>query len=65
VTHGETGFLTSVGDRANLARLAHKLLEDPAMRTRFGQAGRERVAAEFSVERMVAAHAELYRRLLG
>ncbi len=65
VIHGETGFLTSVGDRANLARFAHKLLEDPAMRTRFGAAGRERVEIEFSVQRMVAAHAELYRRLLG
>jgi glycosyltransferase involved in cell wall biosynthesis len=65
VVHGETGFLASVGDRANLARLAHKLLEDPAMRAKFGAAGRERVATEFSVERMVTAHAELYRRLLG
>ncbi len=65
VTHGETGFLTSVGDRANLARYAHKLLEDPTLRMRLGEAGRERITRDFSVERMVAAHAELYRRLLG
>lgn len=65
VAHGETGFLTSVGDRAALARFAHKLLEDPQMRAQFGEAGRQRVARDFSVERMVAAHAELYRRLLG
>lgn len=64
VVHGETGFLTTVGDRANLARFAHKLLEDPQMRARFGEAGRQRIVQEFSVERMVAAHAALYRRLL-
>jgi glycosyltransferase involved in cell wall biosynthesis len=65
VVHGETGFLTAVGDRANLARFANKLLDDPALRTRLGEAGRERIAANFGVDRMVAAHAELYHRLLG
>jgi glycosyltransferase involved in cell wall biosynthesis len=48
-----------------LARLAYKILEDPQLRARLGAAGRERVLGEFSVQKMVDAHAALYRELLG
>ncbi|REK08267.1 MAG: glycosyltransferase [Planctomycetota bacterium] len=65
VEHGQTGFLVSVGDRAALARYAHKILEDRELRDRLGQAGRDRVLHDFSVEKMVGAHAALYRELLG
>lgn len=65
VVHGETGFLVPVGDRAGLARFAYKILEDPELRARLGAAGRERVLGEFSVQKMVDAHAALYRELLG
>jgi glycosyltransferase involved in cell wall biosynthesis len=65
VTHGVNGFLTPVGDRAGLARFAHKILEDPALRRRLGEAGRQRVLTEFSVERMIAKHIALYREILG
>jgi glycosyltransferase involved in cell wall biosynthesis len=65
VTPGVSGFLVSVGDRSGLARLAHKILEDPALRERLGEAGRQRILAEFSVEAMVAKHVALYRELLA
>jgi glycosyltransferase involved in cell wall biosynthesis len=65
VVHQQTGYLVPLGDRAGYARWAQKILEDPALRERLGCAGRRRVAAEFSVETMVAKHAALYRELLG
>ncbi|MEX0675524.1 MAG: glycosyltransferase [Pirellulales bacterium] len=65
VVHGQTGFLVPVGDRAGLARYAHKILEDPELRRRLGAAGRQRILAEFTVESMVRKHAALYRELLG
>jgi glycosyltransferase involved in cell wall biosynthesis len=65
VTHGESGFLVPVGDRAGLARYAQKILEDAALRQRLGEAGRQRILADFSIEAMVAKHAALYRELLA
>ena len=65
VTPGESGFLVPIGDRAGLARFAHKILEDPALRQRLGEAGRQRILADFSVESMIAKHVTLYRELLG
>lgn len=60
-----TGYLVPVGDRAELARCANKLLDDPQLRQQMGRAGRERVAAHYSVEQMVSRFAELYRDLLS
>ena len=64
VVSGETGYLVPLGDRAALARWGYKLLEDPALRERLGRAAQQRIAT-FTVERMVAAHAALYREILG
>lgn len=61
----QTGYLIPVGDRFEFARRTHWLLEDEGLRRRLGQAGRLRVATEFTVERMVARHAELYQELCG
>lgn len=65
VVSGETGYLVRVGDRATFARYAEKILNDAELAARLGTAGRKRIAAEFTVEKMVERHAELYRTLLG
>jgi glycosyltransferase involved in cell wall biosynthesis len=65
VLHGQTGFLVQVGDRAGFSRYAYKILEDPELARRLGDAGRERVVSHFSIEAMVHKHAALYRELLG
>ncbi|HEX5446474.1 MAG TPA: glycosyltransferase [Pirellulales bacterium] len=65
VLSGETGFLVPVGDRAAFARQTKKLLDDAELSRRLGAAGRERILSEFTVERMVARHVDLYRELLG
>ncbi len=47
-----------------LARAVVDLLRDPGRRAEMGRIGQEKVAAEFSVERMVRSYRELYRELL-
>lgn len=64
VVPDETGYLVPVGDRAALARQANKLLDDAELARRLGEAGRQRVLNEFTVERMVERHAQLYREVL-
>jgi glycosyltransferase involved in cell wall biosynthesis len=65
VEDGVTGFLVEPTDAAALAEAVDRLLADPGLRTRMGEAGRERVSELFSVDRMVDEHVALYRELLG
>ncbi len=55
---------TRSAGRATFAKHTLKLLEDAQLARRLGEAGRRRMETEFTVERMVARHAELYRELL-
>ncbi len=59
-----TGLLVNPGDEQALAQALNRLLADPALRTRLGEAGRRRVAEEFSVRRMVDKTVALYHRLV-
>ncbi|HEX7377175.1 MAG TPA: glycosyltransferase [Pirellulales bacterium] len=61
----ETGYLVPVGDRAALARHANQLLDDHELSRRLGEAGRQRVLAEYTVERMVERHERLYCEVLS
>jgi glycosyltransferase involved in cell wall biosynthesis len=63
VVNDVTGYLVPLGERFEFTRRTHWLLDDESLRRRLGDAGRERVLTEFSVEQMVSRHAELYRRL--
>ena len=60
VVHGQTGYLVPIGDRAGFARQTNRLLDDAVLAKRLGDAGRDRIERDFSVERMVRAYAELY-----
>jgi len=76
VVHGTTGYLVPTEGRPvfaptvntsvakGLARYTNVLLDDAALARRFGQSARRRMLDEFSVEKMVARYADLYRRLL-
>jgi rhamnosyl/mannosyltransferase len=59
-----TGLLVEPGNEPALAQALNRLLGDPALRARLGEAGRRRVAEEFSVRQMVDKTAALYRRLV-
>jgi glycosyltransferase involved in cell wall biosynthesis len=63
ISEGETGFLVEPGDFPALARALGALLDDPGLRRRMGEAARFRVE-EFSAERMVRQHGDLYVALL-
>jgi glycosyltransferase involved in cell wall biosynthesis len=77
VTPDETGYLISAQGwpasattvnktlAASLAQRTLRLLDNAELARQFGDAGRRRVLQEFSVEKMVERHADLYRRLLG
>lgn len=65
VVEGETGLMVAPKDGARLAAATAKLLEDAALRERMGRAGRERVLAHFTEERMAAAIDRLYAEALA
>lgn len=47
VVDGDTGLLAEAGDSRALAAAIARLIPDPALRRRLGEAGRQRVAREF------------------
>jgi L-malate glycosyltransferase len=62
VRDNTTGLIVPPHDEPTLATAIVRLLQDPALRDRFGQAGRQRVVDEFSVERLVNGTASVYER---
>jgi glycosyltransferase involved in cell wall biosynthesis len=62
VVHGETGWLVPPASPTELAGALITLLEDPRRRTQFGEAGRARVEADFSIralgDSVLAAYAD-------
>ena len=65
VVADETGILVPPRDTVALADAIQCLLEDAAMCARMGQAGRILAEEKFSIEKVVAAHMEIYRNLIG
>jgi glycosyltransferase involved in cell wall biosynthesis len=64
VIPGQTGYLVRPGDAEGLAEAITRLLADPDLRRRMGEAGRRRVDPAFRAETMVQEIAALYRTLL-
>jgi glycosyltransferase involved in cell wall biosynthesis len=60
---GENGFVTSFGSQ-DLANAVLKLAGNPGLREEYGNAGKKRSDALFSIERMVTDHENLYKELL-
>lgn len=63
VADGANGLLVEPRDPRALADGLIRLLQDPALRTRLADEGYARVTTRFTVERMVAETATVYRRL--
>ena len=51
--------------RKTLAQAINLLLDEPARRTEYGEAGRRRVQREFTVELMAQRTLQLYREVLS
>jgi glycosyltransferase involved in cell wall biosynthesis len=64
VTHGETGLLVPPKDVAALARALLNFLRDPARAKEMGRRGRERLAQQFTVDRMVEQIQAVYDDLV-
>jgi glycosyltransferase involved in cell wall biosynthesis len=64
VNHGVEGYLVKIGDGAGFAQFTVRLLGDRELARKVGEAGRERVRRDFSVEAMIEAHVRLYRQLV-
>ena len=65
ISHGQTGLLVEPGKPEELAKAIGRLLADPALRLRMGEAARQRVRDIYSVDAMVAAYRCLFDRLIA
>ena len=63
VESGETGFLDPEGNLDALVPSVLKLLEDEALRRRFGRAGRKVAREKFEVDRVVERYRKVYEGL--
>ena len=56
VVHGETGYLFPPGDSKTLAGYLETLLDDAALRTTLGCAGRKRALSMFTWDNVIKTH---------
>ena len=63
VRPGVNGFLIEPGDSSALARVLQELIDQPELRRKFGEAGRNIALERFSVTRMVHENYRLYEQL--
>ena len=64
VAHEKTGLLVAPEDSDALGNAIARLIDDPELRSQFGEAGRERMQNEFSIATMADRHVDLYESLL-
>ena len=63
VRHDQNGLLVAPRDVDGLAAAIRRLAEDPALRRRYGDRGRDMVCADFSLDAVVAQTMAVYRDL--
>ena len=63
VRNGETGYIIDPNDSPLFAQRLYSLLNDRALRIKFGNAGRQRVLEEFTLDRQAELVMSLYHRV--
>jgi len=64
VDHGETGYLTDVGDIDAMAKYAVAILSDDTLSKKMGEKGRKRVLEKFNKEKIIDQYEVLYHSLM-
>ncbi|TVL89462.1 GT4 family glycosyltransferase PelF [Streptomyces sp. SAJ15] len=62
---GDSGLVVPPRDPERMARAALKLLHDPALRARMGEAARLRVIEQFTLRQTISAFRDIYHELAG
>lgn len=65
ISDGENGFLVAPSDDEALMRVIGKLMDDPALRRRVGEAGRRRVDEAYNIHRNTEYLGEVLRKRLA
>jgi len=65
IVEGETGWLVEPQNPKAMAQALETVLEDEALRSKFGEAGRQRALKYFTAERMCEGNLTLYRQMLA
>jgi glycosyltransferase involved in cell wall biosynthesis len=65
VKHDVTGLLVPHGDRAALVQVLRDMIQDPARRRGFGQAGRQKYDQYFTFETMFQNTVRIYEQVTG
>jgi phosphatidylinositol alpha-1,6-mannosyltransferase len=65
VVDGNTGFVVGTSNPQEMADRIKTLLDDPALRLRFGKNGRERAIERFGYDRMVNDILDIYRSAIA
>ncbi|WP_067618599.1 N-acetyl-alpha-D-glucosaminyl L-malate synthase BshA [Alicyclobacillus acidiphilus] len=65
VVHGETGFLSEIGDTDSMAAHTLRLLEDKELYARIAKQARERAQKSFYIGDKVGEYEAIYRRVCG
>ncbi len=60
VDHGKGGFLFEMDNRDEMLRCLSRLARDPLMRAEMGAYNREKVLAEFPLEKMLSGYREIF-----
>lgn len=63
IEDGVTGILVPPGEADPLSEGLRRMIEDGALRARYGEAARNRALQKFAIETMVSKYAELFRSL--
>lgn len=63
IAEDETGLLFAPGDEATMSDCIERLANSPELRSRMGEAGRDRALKKFSVDQMLEGYRNLYRNL--
>jgi L-malate glycosyltransferase len=61
IADNQTGFLVPVEDEFLMTRAISRILRDPALSKKMGQAAKEKAAGEFSRDKMVDSYRRLYQ----